>query len=90
MFYICSLQTTNILYVHILKKESVFHYHSAKAFIDNPRQSGGFILQKRISFLDILNMYELATCLFHSKELYSPMKCLTSGFEMGPGVTTSP
>ena len=45
MFYICSLQTTNILYVHILKKESVFHYHSAKAFIDNPRQSGGFILQ---------------------------------------------
>ena len=47
MFYICSLQTTNILYVHILKKESVFHYHSAKAFIDNPRQSGGFILQKK-------------------------------------------
>ena len=31
----------------IFIRKNLFHYHSAKAFIDNPRQSGGFILQKK-------------------------------------------
>ena len=30
----------------IFIRKNLFHYHSAKAFIDNPRQSGGFILQQ--------------------------------------------